>query len=150
MKNNQIFPHLASIRISLFGLMVVAVFLLIQPIAGYGQHNPMPDATFTIVSQLDHVSGDTIKYDGVFRVKATELGWGINENELTLFKIEDSIGTWNERKNKGIVTYNVKLGESTGTIKIIGEKSHLIIEIVIELEGGTIKNKLFASELKYE
>jgi len=135
----------AKVSIIIFGIAMV-----ITVIPAQAQTNPMPDATFKIVSQIDQQSGDTIRYNGVFLVRGNELKWGPNARDATVFAVESGVGTWDKATNTGVVTCNVKFADFAGTVKFIGEKGWLIIETVLEFDGQSSKDRLFAETVIYE
>jgi hypothetical protein len=130
-------------------MMLVLSFSLIT-FEVSGQSNRMPNATFKIISQLDQSSGDTIKFDGVFIIKHNELSWGPDEQNLAVLNVESSEGSWNKKRGRGIVSCEVNIAEVMGTVKFLGDKSHLIIEIVLDLEPTPLKTKLFAKSISYK
>ena len=128
-------------------LNVLSLILITFEVSG--QSNRMPNATFKIISQLDQTSGDTIKFDGVFIISHNELFWGPDKQNLAVLNVESSEGSWNKKRGRGIVSCDVNIADLTGTVKFLGDKSHLIIEIVLEMEPSSLKTKLFAKNIAY-
>ena len=128
------------------------IILLMLAYSGisFGQGNPIPNSTWKIKYQIDQQSGDTIKYDGLFKIRSQELAFGPTEDGLSIFAVVSVEGIWDKKTHIGIVSYEISFADTHGIVKITGEKNMLMVEIVLEFESGTSKSKLFAHGIKYD
>ena len=135
--------------------MKTTIFLLLLLLQAtfncvFAQTSPIPDATFKIVSQIDPVSGDTIKYEGIFIIRGNQFLWGPDEQNATQFEVKNSSGSWNSETNSGLVTSEITFADFTGTVQFIGKEGNLLIEVLLDFEGNKDKSTLIAQEIIYK